>query len=469
MKESLDSSKRGSDWPENGPGRSVSYGQSGHTGRRIERRRPESRAMFLADMSRTLFDSLDAEETLINVATMAMPELGAWCVVDIFNDDESVRRLKVIHPNPAFAELTVELETRYAPLKNDFLGANRILRTQQPELVPEITGDLFDAKLDKRYIEILKTLGLSSVMIVPLKARGRLLGAMTFSTIDRDQIYTPKDLLFAEDLAGRAAMAVDNGRLYQIAERAREEAVAAVARATLADRAKTDFLATMSHELRTPLNAIAGYAELLELGMRGPVTDQQKEAILRIRRSQQHLLGIVNDILMFSKTETGRIPMNFESIEVLPAVEAVQFLVEPMLAANDIQFAVSECEEGTSVNADSDRFQQILVNMISNAAKFSSRGGSVTLLCRKRDHLVQIEVIDEGSGIEGDKLEAIFEPFVQLSTGLTRTADGSGLGLAISRELSRMMGGDVSVKSVVGKGSTFSLTLPMSTPSVPVL
>jgi signal transduction histidine kinase len=305
-------------------------------------------------------------------------------------------------------------------------------------------------------------------MVVPLKAREQLLGAITFVSADPECIYTPKDLLFAEDLAGRIAMGMDNARLYSEAEHAREEAVAAVARAALADRAKTDFLATMSHELRTPLNAIAGYAELLELGMRGPVTDQQREAISRIRKSEQHLLGIVNDILMFAKTETGRIPLNLEVTPVGPAIEAVVFLVGPMLAANEIKFVHVESDSNLSVIADRDRLNQILVNLLSNAAKFSPRGGAVTVRSESQEHLVAIHVQDQGTGIQDDKLEAIFEPFVQLSSGLTRTADGSGLGLAISRELARLMGGDVSVESKVGHGSTFTLTLPMSPPTVPV-
>jgi signal transduction histidine kinase len=304
-------------------------------------------------------------------------------------------------------------------------------------------------------------------MVVPLKAREQLLGAITFISADPECRYTPKDLLFAEDLAGRIAMGMDNARLFHAAEQAREEAVAAVARASLADRAKTDFLATMSHELRTPLNAIAGYAELLELGMRGPVTDQQREAISRIRRSEQHLLGIVNDILMFAKTETGRIPLHLEDTPVGQAIEAVAFLVGPMLDANDIRFSHEESKVDLSVIADRDRLNQILVNLLSNAAKFSPRGGAVIVRSEIQEHLVAIHVEDQGTGIQEDKLEAIFEPFVQLSSGLTRTAEGSGLGLAISRELARLMGGDVTVDSRVGEGSTFTLTLPMTPPTVP--
>jgi signal transduction histidine kinase len=439
-------------------------------GIRIDRRRPERRALFLAEISKTLFESLDYEQTLANVARLAMPELGAWCIVDVLEKEGRIRRLAVFHPDSTLQSLVTELELRYPPDENDIFGAPRILETQQPELIPEVTEELLaTAPIDKRHLGILRALGFCSYMVVPLKARGKLLGAITFISANDSQRYAPKDLLFAEDLAGRAAVAMDNARLYQEAQQAKEESLAAAARAAVADRAKTDFLATMSHELRTPLNAIAGYAELLELGMRGPITDQQREAIARIRRSEQHLLGIVNDILMFAKTETGRVPLQLESTTMQSALASVRFLMEPMLAASEIRLAVHECEPDLAVICDRDRLNQILVNLLSNAVKFSPCGGEVRVRCEVKEHLVAVHIDDDGHGIAQDKLEEIFEPFVQLSSGLTRTAEGSGLGLAISRDLARLMGGNVTVQSELGKGSTFTLTLPMSSPGAQVL
>ncbi|HVF38849.1 MAG TPA: GAF domain-containing sensor histidine kinase [Gemmatimonadaceae bacterium] len=437
-------------------------GGSPTAARMVDRRRPERRALFLADITRTLHDSLDYEQTLSTVARLAMPELGAWCIVDVL-EDGVIRRLAVIHPDPNLEPLARELQQGYPPASGDILGAPRIIDTQQPELVAEVSETmLLGSAMDHQHLEILRKLGLESYMVIPLKARDRLLGCITFISARGGQKYTPKDLLFGEDLAGRAAVAMDNARLYQEAERAKEEALEAVARATLADRAKTDFLAAMSHELRTPLNAIAGYAELLELGMRGPVTEQQRQAIERIRKSQQHLLGIVNDILTLAKTETGRVPLQIEQIDVNEILLRVHFLMEPLFAACEIQYSFVPCDSPVSLTGDRDRVQQILVNLLSNAVKFSPRGAPVTVDCEVREHLIAIRIKDSGSGIAREKQEIIFEPFVQLSAGLTRTAEGSGLGLAISRELARVMGGDVMVESTPGRGSTFTLTLPLS-------
>ena len=429
--------------------------------RRPERRRPERRALFLAQISRTLNETLDYEQTLDTVARLAMPELGAWCIVDLLEPDGSIRRLEIIHPDPLAQKLARELLQHYPPNVNDALGAPRMLKTQQPELVPEVSDELLVKQArDQRHLQILRALKICSYMIVPLKRRGHMLGALTFVNTDPSQRYTPRDLLFAEDLADRAAVAMDNARLYWEAENARKEAIAALSRAAESDHAKADFLAVMSHELHTPLNAIGGYAELLELGMRGPVTQQQREAISRIRQSQQQLLGVVNDILTFARTENGRLPVRLENVNVNDALEAVRFIAEPLIRANDLVYEFRPSVPPAIAAADRERLQHIVVNLLSNAVKFSPRGSPIVIESRRRGKLVEISVTDVGSGIPQDKQELIFQPFTQASTGFTRTAGGSGLGLAISRDLARLMGGDVTVQSQPGRGSTFTLTLP---------
>jgi len=227
-----------------------------------------------------------------------------------------------------------------------------------------------------------------------------------------------------------------------------------------ANQAKSDFLATMSHELRTPLNAIGGYAELLELGIHGPITDEQRNALTRIQRSQRHLLGLINDVLNFAKLEAGHVEYRLTDVPVRAAVDTLESLVAPQLNAKGLGFSRDECGEGRVVRADTDKLQQILVNLLSNAIKFTPEGGAITMYCEDRGDLVSILIRDTGIGIDAERLEHVFAPFVQIDRRLNAPQEGTGLGLAISRDLARGMGGELTAESTPGAGSTFALTLP---------
>jgi PAS domain S-box-containing protein len=228
-----------------------------------------------------------------------------------------------------------------------------------------------------------------------------------------------------------------------------------------ANRAKSTFLAVMSHELRTPLNAIAGYVQLLELGIHGPVTDEQRVALERITRSQRHLLRLINDVLNLARIEAGRVDYAAEDVDLAAAAAAVTPMVEPQLAARDVALSV-DVPPGLVARADGDKVQQVLLNLLGNAAKFTDPGGRVTLEAAAGEDgaRVLVRVADTGVGIAPERLAAVFEPFVQVDTSRTRSAQGSGLGLAISRDLARGMGGDLTAESAPGVGSTFTLALP---------
>jgi PAS domain S-box-containing protein len=251
--------------------------------------------------------------------------------------------------------------------------------------------------------------------------------------------------------------------LEQTNEQLQQEAAEAEAARNEADdanRAKTEFLAVMSHELRTPLNAIAGYTDLLRMGVRGPVTTEQLEDLDRIMRSERTLLSLINDILNFARLEAGQVQYVAEPVTVRALIGDLEALVSPQLGAKQLHFSVGECDEGLTAMADADKVRQILVNLLSNAIKFTPANGSVSIECSAEEGIVQIRVHDTGTGIPPEKLQAIFEPFVQLDRSLTNVREGSGLGLAISRDLARGMGGDLCIASTVGQGSTFILTLP---------
>jgi PAS domain S-box-containing protein len=242
-------------------------------------------------------------------------------------------------------------------------------------------------------------------------------------------------------------------RLLAVSEQARAEAEAA-------NHVKAQFLTTMSHELRTPLNAIGGYTELLHMGIRGRLNQDQEQFVERIQSSQRHLLGLINEVLSFAKLETGAVRYRVTDVDVRAVLDAAQSLVMPQALARGLQLTPMQCEAGLLALADAEKLRQIVVNLLSNAVKFTQSGGSISLSAERRADLVHIAVSDTGIGIEPDKQSVIFDPFVQVHSELTRPYDGTGLGLAISRDLARAMGGDLTVVSTFGQGSTFTLTLP---------
>jgi signal transduction histidine kinase len=225
-------------------------------------------------------------------------------------------------------------------------------------------------------------------------------------------------------------------------------------------RLKSEFLANMSHELLTPLNAIAGYVELLEMGLRGPVTTAQVSDLRRIRASQRLLLRLVNDVLNLSKLETRRVPFELADVPVDETLRSLERLVAPQVLAKSLRFEYAGCDESVTVYADRDKLEQSVLNLLSNAVQFTGVGGSIRMECECAESSVVIRVIDTGRGIPADKLERVFDPFVRVDTGLTRATDGTGLGLSISRDLARGMGGDLTALSVEGEGSTLTLRLP---------
>jgi signal transduction histidine kinase len=253
-----------------------------------------------------------------------------------------------------------------------------------------------------------------------------------------------------------------------LAEKAREVAEEATRSAEEANRAKSLFLTTMSHELRTPLNAIGGYVDLLALEIRGPLVEAQREDLRRIKKSGQHLLSLINDILNLAKIESGQIDLHIRDVSLATVFENVDTLVAPQFNSKGIAYVFPQCDPTLHVRADGDKLQQILLNVLSNACKFTDAGGRVTVECDVKTEgadgtgpLVAIAVRDTGRGIAQNKLEKIFEPFVQIDRHLTGVSQqGVGLGLAISRDLARSMSGDLVAESVPGIGTTFVLTIP---------
>ena len=465
----------------------------------------EGKLAFLAESSRHLADSLDYESTLRTVAGLALPFLGSWCIVDLVEPDGSMRRLAVVHPDPRKQELVAGLAKSWPPARDDPLGAPRAVRTREIEVIPCVDDDMLVAVArDPENLRTLRALGIGSVIVVPLIARGGVLGALTLVSADAGHQYGPADIALAGDLGARCAMAIDNARLHrdarsagalaaqmnqrlviasireqELAERAQrlaDEAQGLAEVAREASRAKSQFLSSMSHEIRTPLNAIIGFTELFSLEIAGPLTPGQHEYLSRIRAASAHLLKLIEDVLDLAKVEAGRMEVQEERADVATAVTAAVGLMDPQAAAAGITIDYQEGAADRYVG-DEDRVRQILLNLLANAVKFTERGGRVTVTCGTTHDAdeearlsgdgpwVFVRVADTGIGIAPEMRESVFGAFVQTEHGLTRRRDGTGLGLTISRELARRMGGDLTLRSVEGEGACFTLWLRPAPPA----
>jgi signal transduction histidine kinase len=250
-----------------------------------------------------------------------------------------------------------------------------------------------------------------------------------------------------------------------------EQAGAAEKVAAMANAAKARFLTTMSHELRTPLNAIGGYAELIEMGLRGPVTSAQRDDLARIQHAQEHLLGLINSVLNFAKLEAGSVQFDLTAVALEGVLEAVHEMLLPHVSRQGLVYRdwinKPPTARSLQVHADPEKLRQILINLLTNAIKFTAPGGTITAWYDIRDEVIAVHISDTGRGIPQDQLATVFDPFVQVGRRLSSGDQGVGLGLSISRDLARGMGGDLTVTSTIGVGSTFTLTLNRASRDAP--
>jgi signal transduction histidine kinase len=318
-----------------------------------------------------------------------------------------------------------------------------------------------------------------SYLAVPVIARsGEAVGGLFFGH-GKPNVFNERTERLVVGVASWASVAMDNARLYTAVRReleARQQSEAATERAReaadAANRAKAEFLAAMSHELRTPLNAIAGYAQLMEIGVPEPLSPTHREYLGRIQRSQSHLLRLINQVLSYARLEAGRVEYEVREVTGREMLELVEPFVRPQVMAKSLVYECVFPDSDLRARADPEKVVQILINLVSNAVKFTPPGGRVTLSTARGEagsltsddsahhHAVIFRVTDTGMGIPADRLEDIFEPFVQVNGSLTREEGGAGLGLSISRDLARGMGGELTVASTLGEGSVFSLVLP---------
>jgi PAS domain S-box-containing protein len=591
-----------------------------------EEKQVEEQQRFLAEASRILGSSLDYESTLASVARLTVPLMADACLVYVVEEDGEVRRLEAAHANPEKEEMLRQMQRSYPIQSHEQHPVLNVLRSGQPELIPEITDSLLrSVARDEGQLALFRALSPKSLMVVPLIARERILGAINFAVEDGVRRYGPAQLLRAEELAGRAALAIDNARLYKAEQEARRraehaadrtsrmqaitaalsealtplevaEAVVEHGRAALeaaagfvarltqdgealellcalgypeqfmngnrhcpvsaqlpaaevirtrepvwlaseeernaryphladvasdlrycawaaipivvegrcigawglsfpepreaneeelgfmlalgrqcgqalerarlyeesheANRAKSDFLAVMSHELRTPLSAIIGYTDLLADEIVGPVTEAQRTQLGRVKASSWHLLNLIEEILTFARMEAGRNEVRFELVDMRSVAQEAADMVEPNISEKGVSLQVVLPAESVKMQTDPGKLRQILINLLSNAMKFTEEG-EIRFHVHVEHDVVVFTVADTGIGISPEHFERIFEPFRQVEHAMTRKVGGTGLGLSVTRGLAHLLGGTVQVESIVGEGSTFVVRLPL--------
>ena len=328
------------------------------------------------------------------------------------------------------------------------------IRSTEPIIVRDFTTD---ARFGTSSLE--RSRGIMSGVSVTIHSKDTPFGVLGVHSRERRD-FTEDEVSLQQTIANVLSAAVQRHG----AEVEREELLVRTSwareEAERSSRAKSDFLGMISHELRTPLNAIAGYVELMEAEIHGPLTDDQRSDLARIHRSEQYLLNVIDNVLSFLKLGSGRVRYDIADIDLGALFSTVDELVRPLARNKLLDYEQCPPPRGTCIHADREKVQQILLNLLSNAVKFTARNGRVQLACSVADSVVHIHVSDNGSGIPADELPKVFEPFVRIDSGAAQRVEGTGLGLSISRDFAVGMGGQLVAESELGKGSTFTLTVP---------
>ncbi len=411
-------------------------------------RRAEWDARFLSDASAALAGLVDYESTLQNIARLAVPTFADWCAVDMLDEAGALRRLAVAHVDPSKVELAHELHRRYPPDPAAPQGVWNILRTGQSEIMPEITDEFLTTRVqDAGLLCILRELGLKSYMAVPLSVRGRVLGVVTFIAAESGRRYDASDLAVAEDLAHRAAVAIENARLYQAVREA--------------DRHKDEFLALLGHELRNPLAPVRNALAVMK--MPGADASVMRQAREMMERQVEHMVRLVDDLLDVSRIMRGKVELRRERVELAAVVARAVETSQPAVDAEGHQLTVSVPPEPLWVNGDPMRLAQVVGNLLTNAAKYTERGGRIGLTAGREDGEAVLRVRDTGIGIAPELLPRLFDMFFQAERRTKKSQGGLGIGLSLVRGLVELHGGNVEAHSGgPGTGSEFVVRLPLA-------
>jgi signal transduction histidine kinase len=413
---------------------------------------------------RGLLTELDARETLSTFMSGGLPDEALFRsqIAPVLEDARRRRRTNTVRAYGEMVHLLWCDGNGRGALALEALW-NQLAETQRFSLLCGYCMSRFDDAADSK---MLSALCAEHTHVVPTERyveRDDMARLVEITMLQQRAHALESEIKRREVLEATLRSALEEReRLLEAERTARAEAEDARLVAEQANRAKGDFLAVMSHELRTPLNAIGGYAELMELGLQGELSEGQRTALERIQRSQRHLLGLINQVLNYTRLEAGTVQLVLTDLSLDPILRAADTLVFPQMQAKGLRYTCQGCDPSIVVRADGEKLQQILLNLLTNATKFTDPNGAISVDAQIVDNAARLRVRDTGVGIPADKLGAIFDPFVQVDSHFTRTREGVGLGLAISRDLARKMGGELSVESTIGVGSTFTLSLPLA-------
>jgi len=415
---------------------------------RLQAEETGRRALFLAEASRVLAASLDYEATLRSVARVAIPYLADYVLVDVLEPrGRRLRRLAAAHPDPIVEE---RLAGQNLSTPGDGGALDGVIERGEPTLIRDVSDDWLAARgADAEHLGAHSGTAPTSLMLVPLRARGRTLGVVSFALANGKRRYTLADLTLAEDLAQRAALAADNARLYREAQDA--------------SRAKDEFLAVLSHELRTPLTPVLGWVRILKSGTLAP--EATARALDTVERNTRLQAQLVEDLLDVSRIIAGKLSLDLRPVALGPIVDGVIESTAAAAAAKSIVVNRHVDPDLPRIEADANRLQQVLANLLSNAVKFTPVGGRVDVAAMRVADTVRLAVADTGDGLAPDVAPHIFDRFRQADSTITRQYGGLGLGLSIVRHIVERHGGTVDATSEgIGRGATFTVTLPIGGP-----
>ena len=367
--------------------------------------------------------------------------------MDVFNEEGELVSLSVVHVDPEKVQLAKEVRAKYENPQAPS-SPSSVARTGVPSFIPELTDEMIAASVqgDPERLEKIRSLGLVSYMSVPMVANERVLGVLTLANAESSRRFGTDDLRLVQDVASRAALAIDNAQSYR--------------RLQHANRVKDEFLATLSHELRTPLNAVLGYARMLQSGE--VVPEKVGQALDAIGRNATSLAQIVEDVLDVSRIVLGKARLSVEPTDIAVVVDDAIATVKPAIEAKGLRLTTAIAPRLQKISGDPNRLQQVVWNLLSNAVKFTPRGGSIGVQVIEDAGDVKITVTDSGIGFSGTFKPHVFERFSQADGGPTRLHGGLGLGLAIARHIVEMHGGTIEGESAgEGRGATFRVRLPL--------